>query len=127
MAALKKIDMMEATRLTREGRLQEAMELLLGASVRSSGFHANAQERALDEVSLPTTKFLQPQTGHDSARKFNVQHIPNVEADDLKPQISRTIERAARSDEKIRFRNWLGRVDATRRAVADPGTGWRAV
>jgi poly(hydroxyalkanoate) depolymerase family esterase len=87
MAALTKIDMMEATRLTREGRLQEAMELLLGASVRSSGFHANAQERALDEVSLPTTKFLQPQTGHDSARKFNVQHIPNVEADDLKPQI----------------------------------------
>jgi len=86
MAALKKIDMMEATRLTREGRLQEAMELLLGAAVGSPGFDANAPERAL-EVSPPAPELLPPRPGHDSARKPNVQHIPNVEADERKRQI----------------------------------------
>ncbi len=79
MAALKRIDMMEATRLTREGRLQEAMELLLGASVGLSGFGASAHEAAL-EVTPPTPELLPPPTGHDGARKFGVQHVPNVEA-----------------------------------------------
>jgi hypothetical protein len=36
----KRIDMIEATRLTREGRLQDAVRLLLG--VASSEFHASA-------------------------------------------------------------------------------------
>jgi hypothetical protein len=57
MAALKKIDMMEATRLTREGRLQEALRLLLGASMGSPGFDESAPERALD-VSPPTPEFM---------------------------------------------------------------------
>jgi poly(hydroxyalkanoate) depolymerase family esterase len=38
----KKIDMMEATRLTREGRLEDAMKLLLEASADSSEFGASA-------------------------------------------------------------------------------------
>ena len=39
MNPLKKLEMMEATHLTREGRLKEAMELLLG-SFGSSKFEA---------------------------------------------------------------------------------------
>jgi poly(hydroxyalkanoate) depolymerase family esterase len=38
---LKKIDMIEATRLTREGRLEDAVRLLLGASAGSSEFEAS--------------------------------------------------------------------------------------
>jgi poly(hydroxyalkanoate) depolymerase family esterase len=86
MAALKKIDMMEATRLTREGRVHEAMELLLGAVVGSSGFDANTLKRAL-EVSPPASELLPPQTGNDRARKSSVQFIPDAEADERKPQI----------------------------------------
>ena len=56
MAMLKKIDMMEATRLTREGRLQEAVELLLGASVGLSAFDANVHERPLDDIILQDAK-----------------------------------------------------------------------
>jgi hypothetical protein len=90
MAALKKIDMMEATRLTREGRLQEAMRLLLGASMGSMGspgFDESAPERALD-VSPPTPEFLPRQTGRDDAPKPNVQHVPHIGADERKPQVS---------------------------------------
>ena len=46
MTSPDKIDMMEATRLTREGRLQEAMELLLGAPAGPSGFAAAWAPRA---------------------------------------------------------------------------------
>jgi poly(hydroxyalkanoate) depolymerase family esterase len=42
----KPIDMMEATRLTREGRLEEAVRLLLGASAGSSEFGAGAARGA---------------------------------------------------------------------------------
>jgi poly(hydroxyalkanoate) depolymerase family esterase len=86
MAMLKKIDMMEATRLTREGRLQEAVELLLGASVGLSAFDANVHERPL-EASPPTLELLPPPTGHGSGRKFDTRHIPNVGADERRPQI----------------------------------------
>jgi poly(hydroxyalkanoate) depolymerase family esterase len=41
---LKKIDMIEATRLTREGRLDDAVRLLLGASASSSEFRASAAQ-----------------------------------------------------------------------------------
>jgi poly(hydroxyalkanoate) depolymerase family esterase len=87
MPALKKIDMMEATRLTREGRLQEAMELLLGASVGSSGFDVNAQEGAL-EISPPTPQLLPPQRRLDGAAKSNARFIPNVGADERNPHVS---------------------------------------
>jgi poly(hydroxyalkanoate) depolymerase family esterase len=40
----KKIDMMEATRLTREGRLEDAVRLLLGAAAGSSEFRASAAQ-----------------------------------------------------------------------------------
>jgi poly(hydroxyalkanoate) depolymerase family esterase len=87
MAALMKIDMMEATRLTREGRLQEAMELLLGACAGPSGFDPSAHEGARD-VTPPTLELLPPPMGHDGARKFGAQHIPNVEAGERKPHVS---------------------------------------
>jgi poly(hydroxyalkanoate) depolymerase family esterase len=87
MPALKKIDMMEATRLTREGRLQEAMRLLLGASMGPPEFDETAPKRALD-VSSPTPKFLPRQTGRNNATKPNVRHIPHVGADERKPQVS---------------------------------------
>jgi poly(hydroxyalkanoate) depolymerase family esterase len=86
MVPPRKIDMMEATRLTRGGRLQEAMELLLGASAGSSGLDADAHERALD-FSVSTPQILPPQTAHDGARKSDAQPIPNAGAHRRNPQL----------------------------------------
>jgi poly(hydroxyalkanoate) depolymerase family esterase len=72
MNPLKKPEMMEATRLTREGRLKDAMDLLLG-SFGSSKFEAkappNAPEYATTAFTLPP-----PRTGSDGARKSTPQH-----------------------------------------------------
>jgi poly(hydroxyalkanoate) depolymerase family esterase len=86
MVPPRKIDMMEATRLTRGGRLQEAMELLLGASAGSSGLDADVHKRTLD-VSPSTPQLLPARTAHDGARKSDAQHIPNAEAHRRNPQL----------------------------------------
>ncbi len=83
MTPLDKIDMMEATRLTREGRLQEAMELLLGVSAGPSGF--DAAWRPAPEVSPPTAEVLPPRRGHDSGRRSDPRFVPHLDAEERKP------------------------------------------
>jgi poly(hydroxyalkanoate) depolymerase family esterase len=61
MNPFKKLEMMEATHLTREGRLKEAMELLLG-SFGSSKFEATAP-RSAPEYSTATLRLPPPRTG----------------------------------------------------------------
>jgi hypothetical protein len=67
MNPLKKFEVIEATRLTREGRLTEAMGLLLGSS-GSSKFEATAPQSA-PEYATTTLRLLPPATGSDGARK----------------------------------------------------------
>jgi poly(hydroxyalkanoate) depolymerase family esterase len=107
MAALKKIDMMEATRLTREGRLQEAMALLLGASTGSPEFSANARAHTLG-ISPPIPEILPPPTGHDSTRNSKVQFIPDVEADERRPQIPARLNGLLDQMERLDFATGLG-------------------
>ncbi len=66
MNSLKKLEMMEVTRLTREGRLKEAMGLLLG-SFGSSKFEATAP-RSTPEYATTTLRLLPPRTGSDRAQ-----------------------------------------------------------
>jgi hypothetical protein len=65
MNPLKKFEMIEATRLTREGRLKEAMGLLLG-SFGSSKFEATTP-RSAPEYATTTVRLLPPRTESDGA------------------------------------------------------------
>jgi len=66
MNPLKKPEMMEATHLTREGRLKEAMELLLG-SFGSMKFEATEPRRA-PEYPAAKLRLLPPRSGSEHAR-----------------------------------------------------------
>jgi hypothetical protein len=67
MNPLKKFEMLEATRLTQEGRLKEAMGLLLG-SFGPSKFEVTTP-RSAPEYATTTLRLLPPPTGSDGARK----------------------------------------------------------
>jgi len=71
MNTLKKPEMMEATRLTREGRLKEAMDLLLG-SFGSSKSETTAPPNA-PEYATTALRLHLPRTGSDGARKSTAQ------------------------------------------------------
>jgi hypothetical protein len=72
MKPIKKSEMMEATRLTREGRLEEAMSLLLG-SFGSSKFEAKAPQSE-PEYATTALRLPPPRTGSDRARKSTPLH-----------------------------------------------------
>jgi poly(hydroxyalkanoate) depolymerase family esterase len=82
MNPLTKPEMVEATRLTREGRLKEAVDLLLG-SLGSSKFKASPPEYA-----TATLRLVFPRT--DGARKFTAEHFPEGQTERRNTQISRS-------------------------------------
>jgi hypothetical protein len=87
MNPLKKLEMMEATRLTQEGRLKEAMSLLLG-SFGSSKFEATAS-RSAPEYATTTLRLLPPRSESHGARKVPAEGSPDGQADRRTTQISR--------------------------------------
>jgi poly(hydroxyalkanoate) depolymerase family esterase len=86
MNPLKKLEMMEATRLTREGRLKEAMGLLL-ESFGSSKFEATAP-RSAPEYATTTLRLLPPRTGSDGARQSTAERSPDGQTEERTTQIS---------------------------------------
>jgi poly(hydroxyalkanoate) depolymerase family esterase len=87
MNPLKKFEMIEATRLTREGRLKEAMGLLRG-SFGSSKFEATAP-RSAPEYATTTVGLLPPRTESDGARKSTAERSPDGQTDRRATQITR--------------------------------------
>ncbi len=84
MNPLKKLEMMEATHLTREGRLKEAMELLLG-SFGSTKFEATEPRRA-PEYPTATLRLLPPRSGSDDTR---AERSPDDRTEQRTTQIAR--------------------------------------
>jgi Arc/MetJ-type ribon-helix-helix transcriptional regulator len=87
MNPLKKFEMMEATRLTREGRLKEAMDLLRG-SFGSSNFEATAP-RSAPEYATTTVRLLPPRTESDGAWNSTAERSPDGQTDRRATQITR--------------------------------------
>jgi len=83
MNPLKKIDMMEATRLTREGRLKDAMDLLFRTSAISQGTSGN-------RFATATFELLPPRIGRIGQRKsqLNQDGVADSQTSERKPQIS---------------------------------------
>jgi poly(hydroxyalkanoate) depolymerase family esterase len=84
MNPLKKLEMMEATHLTREGRLKEAMELLLGR-FGSTKFEATEPRRA-PEYPTATLRLLPPRSGSDDTR---AERSPDDRTEQRTTQIAR--------------------------------------
>jgi poly(hydroxyalkanoate) depolymerase family esterase len=87
MNPLKKFEMIEATRLTREGRLKEAMGLCLGP-FGSSKFEATAP-RSAPAHATATLRILPPRTGSDGARKSTAERSPDGQTEQRTTQIPR--------------------------------------
>jgi poly(hydroxyalkanoate) depolymerase family esterase len=87
MNPLKKLEMMEATHLTREGRLKEAMELLLG-SFGSTKFEAT-EPRSAPEYPTAKLRLLPPRTGSDDTC---AERSPDGQTERRTTQIPRPFE-----------------------------------
>jgi poly(hydroxyalkanoate) depolymerase family esterase len=87
MNPLKKFEMIEATRLTREGRLKEAMGLCLGP-FGSSKFKATSLQSA-PEYGTTTLRLLPPRAGFDGARKSTAERSPDGHAEQRTTQMPR--------------------------------------
>ena len=73
MSAFKKINMMEATRLTREGRLNEAMRVLCGDLMEVSGSGTNTARTG--NTALSPSASLPRRTVPDTARTSNMERF----------------------------------------------------
>ena len=89
MNPLKKFEMIEATRLTREGRLKEAMDLLRG-SFGSSKFEATTP-RSAPEYPTATLRLLPSRTGSDGARKSTSERSVDGQTDRRTTQITQSL------------------------------------
>jgi poly(hydroxyalkanoate) depolymerase family esterase len=88
MNPLMKPEMMAATRLTREGRLNEALSVLMG-SLGSSKFEATAPRSAPGHATT-TVRLLPPRTGSDGAPKSTAERFADGQTDRRNTQNSRS-------------------------------------
>lgn len=87
MSVLPKIDMMEATRLTREGRLKEAMAALGGTfpGARSSQFEGNARQSGAESATT-ARELLAPRTEDDRPPPSHEENFVDRQAGERRPQ-----------------------------------------